>query len=61
MYQVGQRLKGWIIDNEGDKYVAVEGTYLFTTDEPGEMIQDVVLKTDDGRTVYVDEQEIERI
>lgn len=58
MYQVGQRLKGWIINDEGDKYVPVEGAYMFTTDDPTEMIQDVVIKTDDGRTVYVDEQDI---
>ncbi len=58
MYQVGQRLKGYIINDEGDKYVPIEGAYQFTTDDPEEMIQDVVIKADDGRLVYVDEQDI---
>lgn len=58
MYQVGQRLKGAVLNEDGTEYVDVEGTYMFTTDDPGEMIQDVVIKTDDGRTVYVDEQDI---
>lgn len=56
MYEVGQRIKGWVMDDQGND-VQVEGSFLFRTDDPEEHIQDIVIRTDAGKTVYIDEQE----
>lgn len=56
MYEVGQRIKGWVLDDQGND-VQIEGAFLFRTDDPEEHIQDIVIRTDDGKTVYIDEQE----
>ena len=55
-YTVGQRIVGSIIDDAGND-VEVEGVFMFRTDDPEEHIQDIVIKTDDGQTVYIDEQD----
>lgn len=59
MYTKGQVLKGYIINDAGED-VLVQGTYEFTTDDPEEMIQDVVLRLPCGKLQYVDEQYIVR-
>lgn len=55
MYQDGDRIVGTTYTDAGP--VQVEGTFLFRTDDPEEYIQDIVIRTDDGRTIYIDEQE----
>jgi hypothetical protein len=54
------RIRGSILKNDGTPE-QVEGTFVLRTDEPGEHIQDIVIKTDDGRVVYIDEQEAREI
>lgn len=55
MFQVGDLIEGFEYTEAGDE-VKVVGTYVCTTDDPEEMIQDIIIKTLDGRTVYIDEQ-----
>lgn len=57
MYTVGQMLQGDSYAEDGEEVVVV-GTYEFTTDDPEEYVQDVVLRTRDGRLVYVSEQTV---
>lgn len=57
MYTIGQHLAGYRYNDAGES-VRVEGTFLFRTDDPEEFIQDIVLKTADGKVVYIDEQDI---
>jgi cbb3-type cytochrome oxidase cytochrome c subunit len=45
---------GEVLDNQG-KYVEVVGKFVLRTDDPEEMIQDIILDVN-GKTVYVDEQ-----
>ena len=56
-FTVGEKLRGWVIDAKGEE-VEVVGTFKFRTDDPEEMIQDIVLDVN-GKSVYVDEQCIE--
>lgn len=55
MFQVGDLVKGIEYNEAGDE-VEVIGTFVARTDDPEEIIQDIIIKTSDGRTVYVDEQ-----
>ena len=55
MFQVGDLVKGPEYNEAGDE-VEVIGTFVVRTDDPEEIIQDIIIKTLDGRTVYVDEQ-----
>ena len=55
MFQVGDLIEGFEYTAAGDE-VKVVGTYVCTTDDPEEMIQDIIIETEDGRTVYIDEQ-----
>jgi hypothetical protein len=56
MYTVGQQLVGFTYDRSGDR-IKVSGSYVATTDDPEEYIQDVILNVD-GKIVYCDEQDI---
>jgi hypothetical protein len=56
MFQVGDLVEGLEYNAEGEE-VSVIGTYVATTNEPGEYNQDIIIKTLDGRTVYIDEQD----
>lgn len=56
MFKPGDQVIGYTLDDKGD-YVHVEGAFMFRTDDPEEYIQDVVIKTADGRVVYIDEQD----
>ena len=55
MFQVGDLVKGLEYNEDGDE-VEVIGTFVARTDDPEEISQDIIIKTLDGRTVYVDEQ-----
>ncbi len=55
MFQVGDLVRGFEYNEAGEE-VEVIGTYVATTDDPEEYIQDIIIKTADGRTVYIDEQ-----
>ena len=55
MFQVGDMVQGYSYDAQGEE-VLVVGAYMTTTDDPEEYIQDVIVRTADGRTVYLDEQ-----
>lgn len=55
MFQVGDLVKGFEYNAQGDE-VEVIGTYVATTNDPEEYIQDIIVRTADGRTVYIDEQ-----
>lgn len=55
MFQVGDLVEGLEYNEAGDE-VKVIGTFVSRTDDPEEIIQDIIIKTEDGRTVYVDEQ-----
>lgn len=55
MFQVGDLVEGFEYNEAGDE-VKVIGTFVARTDDPEEMIQDIIVKTEDGRTVYIDEQ-----
>ena len=54
MFKVGDLVEGLEYNEAGDE-VKVIGTFVARTDDPEEYIQDII-KTEDGRTVYVDEQ-----
>lgn len=56
MFNIGDRISGVEYNRAGEQ-VAVVGTYVATTNDPEEMIQDVIIRTADGRIVYIDEQE----
>ena len=53
--QVGDTVSGYVLDERGEE-VLVTGAFQFRTDDPEEMIQDIVVKTADGKIVYIDEQ-----
>ncbi len=55
-YKVGERVRGSTIDDATGEWVSIEGSYVATTDDPEEMIQDIIIRTDDGKIVYIDEQ-----
>jgi hypothetical protein len=55
MFQVGDMVQGYEYDNEGNE-VLVVGAFMFRTDDPEEHIQDIVVRTATGKTVYIDEQ-----
>ena len=55
MFEVGDMVQGYNYDNEGNE-VLVVGAFMFRTDDPEEYIQDIVVRTAEGRTVYIDEQ-----
>ena len=55
MFQVGDMVQGYSYDAQGNE-VLVVGAFMFRTDDPEEYIQDIVIRTADGRTVYLDEQ-----
>lgn len=56
MYQVGDLVEGYVYDNAGQE-VRVIGTFMFRTNDPEEYIQDIVIRTHEGKTVYIDEQD----
>jgi len=55
MFKEGDIVTGWVYNNAGDE-VPVEGVFLFRTDDPEEYIQDIVIRTAEGKTIYIDEQ-----
>jgi hypothetical protein len=55
MFQVGEMVQGHSYDAQGNEVIVV-GVFMFRTDGPEEHIQDIVVRTHDGRTVYLDEQ-----
>lgn len=55
MFQVGEMVQGYSYDAQGNE-VLVIGAFMFRTDDPEEYIQDIVVRTHDGCTVYLDEQ-----
>lgn len=55
MFQVGDMVQGYSYDTQGNE-VLIVGAYMDTTSDPEEMIQDIIVRTADGRTVYLDEQ-----
>ncbi len=56
MFNPGDRVQGFVYNNEGEE-VLVSGTYMYTTNEPGEMTQDVVIRQDNGVPIHLDEQD----
>lgn len=59
MFTVGERLKGWVLNDEGEE-ILVFGAYEATTDDPEEIIQDVIIRDDNGKVHYIDEQTVRR-
>ena len=55
MFQVGEMVQGYSYDAQGNEGLVI-GAFMFRTDDPEEYIQDIVVRTHDGRTVYLDEQ-----
>ncbi len=60
MFQVGEMVQGYSYDAQGNE-VLVVGVFMFRTDDPEEHIQDIVVRTHDGRTVYLDEQGVRSV
>lgn len=56
MYQVGDMIEGYIVNDRGEE-VRVVGAFQFRTNDPEEYIQDIVIKTVEGKTIYIDEQD----
>lgn len=56
MYEVGQMIEGYVLDNN-DEYVKVIGSFVSRTEDDEEYIQDIILQLADGSIVYVDEQD----
>lgn len=50
-------IKGYVYDDAGNE-ILVEGEFVCRTDDPEEYIQDIVIRTSEGRTVYIDEQNV---
>ena len=55
MYTIGQTVRGYIINDQGED-VLVEGTFEFRTNDPEEHIQDIVIRLPNGHLQYIDEQ-----
>jgi hypothetical protein len=60
MFKVGEMVQGYTYNQKGEE-VLVVGAYQCTTDDPEEYIQDVIVRTHDGRTVYLDEQGVRSV
>lgn len=56
MFTEGQRVRGFVYTNAGDR-VPVEGAFVAITNDPEEYIQDVIIRDDAGTIHYIDEQE----
>lgn len=52
-----QTVRGYVYGDNGDM-VLVEGEFMFRTDDPEEYNQDIVVRTKDGRVIYIDEQNV---
>ena len=57
MYTVGQLLQGDSYAEDGLE-VVVTGEFVARTEDPEEIIQDIILRTRDGAIVYVCEQTV---
>lgn len=57
--QVGDRVQGYVLNEHGIE-VLVSGEFMFRTNDPEEYIQDIVIRTDEGKIVYIDEQYVIR-
>ena len=55
MFQIGDIVEGTTYTHNGPEQVV--GAFQFRTDDPEEYIQDIVIRTADGKTVYINEQE----
>lgn len=55
MFKVGDMVEGWVYNDRGDE-VQIVGAFMARTDDPEEIIQDIIVRTAEGRTVYIDEQ-----
>jgi len=55
--QVGDIVQGCRFTDNGDDEIVI-GAYMFRTNDPEEYIQDIVVRTADGQTVYLDEQTV---
>lgn len=55
MFQLGDMIEGWVYNDQGDE-VKIMGAFQFRTNDPEEMIQDIVIRTPEGKTVYIAEQ-----
>ena len=56
MFKAGDKVVGFVINAEGEDE-RVEGVFVLRTDDPEDYIQDIVIRTADGRIVYIDEQD----
>ena len=55
MFQIGELVRGVEYNAEGEE-VEVIGAFVARTNDPEEYIHDIIVRTADGRTVYIDEQ-----
>jgi len=55
MFKVGEIVQGYVVNARGEDEL-VTGTFMFRTDDPEEYIQDIVIRDEDGNTIYIDEQ-----
>lgn len=55
MFQIGDMVEGWVYNDQGDE-VQVVGAFVARTDDPEEFIQDIIVRTAEGKIVYIDEQ-----
>ncbi len=55
MFQIGDMVEGWVYNERGDE-VKIVGAFVARTDDPEEFIQDIIVRTPEGKTVYIDEQ-----
>lgn len=60
MFEVGEMVQGYTYNQSGEE-VLVIGAFMFRTDDPEEYIQDIVVRTEDGNTVYLDEQGVRSV
>ena len=55
MFKIGDMVEGWVYNDQGDE-VKVAGAFVARTDDPEEYIQDIIVRTAEGKVVYIDEQ-----
>lgn len=55
MFQIGDMVEGWVYNDRGEE-VKIVGAFVARTDDPEEFIQDIIVRTAEGKTVYIDEQ-----
>lgn len=56
MFKIGDTIEGTVYNEDGEQ-IKVIGKFVARTNDPEECIQDIIVRTEEGKIVYIDEQD----